>query len=237
MSSSGKKVDEETPWFINAFGGKMDETYIKYMSEEWGFEKRGDVPLFEKLCLEGAQSGLSWHTILKKRENYRQAFHGFDIDKCAAMTETHVSKLMQDTGIVRHRGKIESVINNAKCIKALYEEENVDEGTHGKFDALIWNFVDNKPQLNEYKSFKEMPSQTPISIAMSKELKRRGFKFVGPTTCYSLMQSCGLVIDHLYDTPEWRAARDRIEARYTHDPEVQMPPSKKQKKSYGIQGS
>ena len=216
------------PWFVDAFGGNMSDQYIRYMSEEWGWEKRGDQALFEKLCLEGAQAGLSWATILKKREGYRTAFHNFDLVKCSRMTTKDIDALVGGDGsIIRHRGKCESVVSNAQCVLALIEEkqQSSDEPpVHGYFDDFIWSFVDHTPQINKWTSLKDMPAETPASIDMSKQLKKLGFKFVGSKICYSLMQSCGLVIDHLYDTPEWHAAVDRINNRSPSASRVTIPP-------------
>ena len=210
---------EEEPWFVSAFGtkGKMSEDYIRYMSEEWGFEKRGDRALFEKLCLEGAQAGLSWSTILKKRDGYRAAFSNFDLEVCANMTKDDIDKILAGDGsVIRHRGKLESVLSNAKCVLNLVEERRksgAPEPSYGYFDEFIWSFVEGRPQLNTWKTMSDMPAETLVSINMSQQLKARGFKFVGPKICYSLMQSCGLVVDHLHDTPEWHAARHRIAER------------------------
>jgi len=168
------------------------------MTTEWGFEKDTDEELFEKLSLEGAQSGLSWRTILHKREAYRSAFHNFDIDKVSTMTDDDIESLLSIDDddktkiIVRHRGKLQSVVNNATIIQQLKAN-----GTISSFKEYLWSFVDNKPILNHWKSFSDLPSKTEESERMSKALKKHGFKFVGPTTCYSLMQSCGFVIDHL----------------------------------------
>lgn len=206
------------PWFVDAFGGTMSAEYQRYMSEEWGFEKRGDQPLFEKLCLEGAQAGLSWATILAKRENYRAVFHGFDIKRCAAMTESEIDDIVNgDGGVIRHRGKIQSVVNNACRVMDLIAElgENDEEPQYGWFDHYLWSFVDHRPVLNEWTSLKDMPAETSASIRMATALKKRGFKFVGSKICYSLMQSCGLVVDHLKGTPEWHAAKLRLENRQT----------------------
>jgi DNA-3-methyladenine glycosylase I len=198
---------------------KMSEEYRYYMRDEWGWEKRGDVPLFENLCLEGAQAGLSWATILAKREAYRKAFRGFDIHACAEMTDDELSYLVEDrttTGphaIVRHRGKIESVRHNARAMLELIAEAPNGVHPHGAFDAFLWSFVGGKPQLNRWSTAKEMPTETEEAVAMTKALKARGFKFVGPKICYSLMQSCGMVIDHPMGTPEWTAASLRLEAR------------------------
>jgi len=220
-SSDDDDADQDEGWYVAAFGGKMSDEYKAYMATEWGFEKRGDVPLFEKLCLEGQQAGLSWATILAKRANYRRAFHGFDIERCAAMTEADVDALVAstDAGVIRHRGKLASIPHNARKVLELTREAQAENATsaapeHGHFDAFLWSFVGGAPRLNALASFSAMPCQTDESRAMAAALKKRGFKFVGPTTCYAFMQSCGLVVDHLRDTPEWRAARDRIHARH-----------------------
>lgn len=221
----------EAPWFVSAFGGKMSEEYQRYMAEEWGYEKRGDQPLFEKLCLEGAQAGLSWATILAKRDNYRNVFHGFDIERCAAMTDAELSAILEGaSGVVRHRGKIASVRHNAQCVLDLIAE-HADEPPppHGWFDDFLWSFVDGTPVLNEWPGLAGMPSETEASRHMAAELKRRGFKFVGPTICYSLMQSCGLVIDHPKDTPEWRAAKLRLTER-AQQPDTSEAPKRKKRR-------
>ncbi|GAX14459.1 DNA-3-methyladenine glycosylase I [Fistulifera solaris] len=204
------------PWYT--FFTKGDAEYGEYMATEWGFERRGDVALFEKLSLEGAQSGLSWLTVLRKRPAYRKAFYNFDPAKVALMTENDVQKLIDFQSenprdqLVRHRGKIESVINNAKCIVQLREELSTKETTFGVFDDLLWSFVDNRPILSRC-SLSQLPSKSPESEAMSNALKKRGFKFVGPTTCYSMMQALGMVIDHPMDSPEWLAAYERLKQR------------------------
>ena len=207
--------DESTaPWFH--FFTKGDEDYDRYMSMEWGFEKRSDRCLFEKLSLEGAQAGLSWKTILTKREAYRRTFHNFDVDKCAKMKNSDVTKILETEGsgpdiVVRHRGKIESVINNAQMIQKMRKSELKDSGqTFGEF---LWSFVDGKPILNSWKALSDVPSKTDESEAMSKALRRRGFRFVGPTTCYSMMQACGFVIDHPVDSKEWIEAKKNLENR------------------------
>ena len=204
-------------WYEALYSGAMSDEYKTYMANEWAHEKRGDKPLFEKMCLEGAQAGLSWATILAKREGYRKAFHGFDIKKCAAMTSKDVDKLLAtpDATIVRHRGKILSVINNAKCVQALIAEAVASKAKaeHGHFDAFLWSYVDGVPQLNAWPDAKAIPSESETADALSKELKKRGFQFVGPKICYSLMQSCGLIIDHPKGTPEWKAAKERLAGR------------------------
>ena len=202
------------PWYN--FFTKGDEEYNRYMSTEWGFEKRSERDLFEKLSLEGAQAGLSWQTILRKREAYRRTFHNFDVDKCAKMKSSDINKILETEGsgpdvVVRHKGKIESVINNAKMIQNMRKEELKESGqTFGEF---LWPFVDDKPILNSWKALSDMPSKTDESEAMSKALRKRGFRFVGPTTCYSMMQACGFVIDHPLDSDEWIEAKKVLEKR------------------------
>jgi len=199
------------------------EMMKRYMHEEWGFEKRGDQPLFEKLCLEGAQAGLSWATILTKREAYRRAFHGFDISKCAAMTAEEEAALLEPQPsalpaeqIVRNRLKIASVPRNARAIVRLIEQAEAAGGrepAHGHFDKFIWDFVGGQPQLNQRAKGEPWPSTSAVSEEMSVELKRRGFAFVGSTSCYSFMQSCGLIIDHPKGSPQWVAAQQRLQRR------------------------
>lgn len=176
--------------------------------------------MFEKISLEGAQSGLSWLTVLRKREAYRRVFFNFDVDRVASMTAEDVERILAEEDkdntsnvVVRHRGKIESVINNARCIKAL-QKEHPDQPDY--FDEFIWSFVDDKPILNmkwDGRSLEHAIAQTKESRAMSKALKKLGFRFVGPTTMYAMMQSCGLVIDHPIGSPEWIVARDRLKQR------------------------
>jgi DNA-3-methyladenine glycosylase I len=167
-----------------------DDFYIRYHDEEWGVPVHEDRLLFEFLILEGAQAGLSWRTILNKRENYRKALDNFDAEKIARYNEAKVAKLMNDEGIVRNRLKIQSTILNAKAFLKVREE-------FGSFDAYLWRFVDGKPIVNHRKSSKEVPAKTAISDAMSKDLLKRGFKFVGSTICYANMQAIGMVNDHL----------------------------------------
>ena len=162
---------------------------LRYHDEEWGAPSHDDRHLFEMLILEGAQAGLSWSTILNKRENYRRAFDEFDFDKIARYGEDDVARLMGDAGIVRNRMKIEATIGNAKALIAVREE-------FGSFDAYIWRFVDGAPKRNAFRSLGELPASTPESEAMSKDLKKRGFRFVGSTICYAFMQAVGMVNDH-----------------------------------------
>ena len=164
-----------------------DPRYLAYHDEEWGVPVHDERHLFEMLTLEGAQAGLSWRTILYKREGYRTAFAGFDARAVARFTPTKVEILMADESIVRNRLKIESTIANARAITAL----------HMSLDELLWSFVDGVPKVNQWRELTDIPAETPESQAMSKELKRRGFRFVGPTVCYAFMQAVGLVNDHV----------------------------------------
>ncbi len=166
-----------------------DPLYLAYHDEEWGVPSHDDRHLFEMLVLEGAQSGLSWSTILNKREGYRRAFAGFDAVKVARFTPAKVELLLQDTGIVRNRLKVESAVNNARRVLELQREL-------GSLDAYLWSFVGRRPIVGRWASMRDIPSSTPESAAMSSDLKRRGFRFVGPTMCYAFMQAAGLVNDH-----------------------------------------
>ncbi|HOP97457.1 MAG TPA: DNA-3-methyladenine glycosylase I [Verrucomicrobiota bacterium] len=175
---------------VNRCGWAIDELYAAYHDTEWGVPVHDDRTIFEFLVLEGAQAGLSWYTILKKRENYRAAFDNFDPEKVARYDAKRVAKLLSNPGIVRNRLKIESAITNARAFLKVQEE-------FGSFDAYIWRFVGGKPKINQWKTLKEIPARTPESDAMSKELIRRGFRFVGSTICYAHMQATGMVNDHL----------------------------------------
>lgn len=166
-----------------------DPVYLAYHDEEWGAPSHDDRHLFEMLVLEGSQAGLSWSTILKKREGYRKAFAEFDLAKVARFGRRDVERLVEDASIVRHRGKIEAAIANAQASLLAVEEL-------GSLDAFLWGFVDGEPIRNAWKTLEQIPTETAESRLMSKELKRRGFRFVGPTVCYALMQACGLVNDH-----------------------------------------
>jgi DNA-3-methyladenine glycosylase I len=168
-----------------------DPLYIAYHDEEWGFPNRDGRRLFEKVILEGAQSGLSWITILKKRDNYRRLFDGFDPVKIAAYDEDDVARLMADAGIIRNRAKIRSAINNAQ---AFVEHFGDDEDA---FSEFLWEFVGGVPIVNRRERMEDITAITDASTEMSKGLKRLGFSFIGPTTCYALMQSAGMVDDHL----------------------------------------
>ena len=167
-----------------------DPLYIMYHDQEWGVPIHDDQRLFEFLILEGAQAGLSWITILRKRENYRQAFANFNPEDIARFDVAKQQSLLQNPGIVRNRKKIEAAIQNAQAYMRVQDE-------FGSFDDYIWRFVDGKPVKNRWRSLAEIPAQTPVSEAMSKDLKRRGFKFVGPTICYAFMQAVGMVNDHV----------------------------------------
>lgn len=163
--------------------------YIEYHDKEWGVPVYDDRTLFEMLCLEGAQAGLSWWTILQKRENYRKAFDHFEAEKIVQYTDAKLQSLKEDSGIVRNKLKIQSVVTNAQSFLRIQKE-------YGSFSNYIWGFVDNKPIVNHWKTFNEVPTTTAISDGMSKRLKKDGFKFVGSTICYSFMQAVGMVNDH-----------------------------------------
>lgn len=167
-----------------------NELAVRYHDEEWGVPVHEDRKWYEFIVLDGAQAGLSWDTVLKKRENYRAAFDGFDPAKVARYDKRKMERLLADPGIIRNRLKINSAINNAKAFLKLQEEL-------GGFDDYIWRFVEGAPLNNTWKSPKEIPTRTDISDAMSKDLKTRGFNFVGPTICYAFMQAAGMVNDHL----------------------------------------
>jgi DNA-3-methyladenine glycosylase I len=167
-----------------------NELSIHYHDTEWGVPLHDDRRLFEFLILEGAQAGLSWDTILRKRENYRAAFDDFDAEKIARYDEKKIVQLIQNEGIVRNRLKIASTVQNAKSYLKIVDE-------FGAFDSFIWNFVDGKPVKNNWENFRQIPAKTSESDAISKDLKKRGFNFVGSTIIYAFMQACGLVNDHL----------------------------------------
>jgi DNA-3-methyladenine glycosylase I len=173
-----------------AWAAGNDARMTAYHDDEWGVPQHDDVRLYEKICLEGAQAGLSWKTILDKREGYRRAFAGFDPKRVARFTPSRVDKLLLDPGIVRNRAKIESAIQNAKAVLRVQQEA-------GSLDAFLWGYVDGRPIRNSWKRMDQIPAQTALSLAISKDLKKRGFRFVGPTTVYALMQSVGMVNDHV----------------------------------------
>jgi DNA-3-methyladenine glycosylase I len=178
------KARERCPWCVK------DPVYVAYHDEEWGVPVHDDRRLFEFLILEGAQAGLSWLTILKRREGYRRAFAGFDAEKVAAFTPAGIERLMRDTGIIRNRLKIEAAVSNARAFLKVREEL-------GSFDAYSWRFVDGRAIRNRWKRLEQLPATSKESDRFSKDLKRRGFKFVGSTIMYAHMQAVGMVNDHL----------------------------------------
>ncbi len=169
-----------------------DDLNIEYHDNEWGIPQHDDAKLFEFLVLEGAQAGLSWSTILKRREGYRKAFSNFDPIKVSKYTPKHVDKLLDTQEIIRNRLKINSAINNAKHFLKIQKE-------FGSFDKYVWSFVNHKPIINNFKKLSDLPASTSISEKMSKDLRSRGFNFVGPTICYAFMQAVGMVNDHTAD--------------------------------------
>jgi len=169
-----------------------DPLYVSYHDIEWGTPVFDDRVLFEFLILEGMQAGLSWLTILRKRENFRNAFDNFDVSKIANYTEKDINRLLNNDGIIRNRLKISAAIENARQFLKVQKK-------YGKFSNYIWSFVNHKPVINKWTSMKDIPATTPVSEKMSKELKKQGFKFVGSTICYALMQATGMVNDHLVD--------------------------------------
>ncbi|WP_035274538.1 DNA-3-methyladenine glycosylase I [Desulfogranum japonicum] len=169
-----------------------DPLYVAYHDHEWGLPVHDDRLLFEFLILEGAQAGLSWLTILKKRENYRKAFHSFDYERIAKYTDKDVTRLLSDSGIVRNRLKLESAIKNARGVVGIQEE-------YGSLDSYLWRYVEGRPIQNAWKSMEEVPVKTELSAMMSRDLKKRGFNFVGSTICYAFMQAVGMVNDHTVD--------------------------------------
>ncbi|MBK6798857.1 MAG: DNA-3-methyladenine glycosylase I [Acidobacteria bacterium] len=184
-------ADPRCPWCHG------HEIYIAYHDDEWGVPVHDDRHLFEMLILEGAQAGLSWLTILNKRENYRAAFDGFDAELIARYTDKKVGKLLADPGIVRNRLKVAATIQNARAFLEVRDKS-------ASFDEFLWQFVDGRPIQNRWKALQEVPAKTPQSDAMSKELIGRGFKFVGSTICYAFMQAVGMVNDHLLTCPRYK---------------------------------
>lgn len=183
---------------FHSWGSKMmrcgwagdDPLMISYHDEEWGVPVRDDRKLFEFLVLEGAQAGLSWRTVLRKREGYRRAFQGFDPERVARYGDKEVARLLTDPGIIRNRAKVASAVGNARLVNAVRDE-------FGSFGAYLWRFVGNRPIANRFRTMSELPARSRESDAMSRDLSRRGFRFVGPTICYALMQAVGMVNDHL----------------------------------------
>lgn len=167
-----------------------DATMQAYHDTEWGVPHHGDRALFELITLEGAQAGLSWRTVLARREAYRAAFHGFDIGRVAAMTDAALNAVLTEAGVIRHRQKIWSVRDNARAALAVIE-------AHGSLDAWLWSFVDGQPIINRWRKAEQVPATTELSDRMSKALRKQGFRFVGSTICYAFMQATGMVDDHL----------------------------------------
>jgi DNA-3-methyladenine glycosylase I len=192
FSFSGGRTGAETmkkrcPWV-----SLKDPVMLAYHDEEWGVPVHDDRKIFEFLVLEGAQAGLSWSTILNKRENFRRAFAGFDPKRVAAFDKKKVEKLLSDPGIIRNRRKVEAAVSNAEAFLEVQDE-------FGSFDSYIWSFVGGRPIRNKWKSLSQIPVTSPVAQTMSADLVKRGFKFVGPTICYSHMQAAGMVNDHLVD--------------------------------------
>jgi len=181
-----------------------DPLYVAYHDYEWGVPVYDDRRLLEFLILEGAQAGLSWLTILRKRENYRKAFHGFDCERIARYSQRDVARLLTDPGIVRNRLKIESAIRNAQGVLGIREE-------YGSFDAFLWRYVDGIPRQNAWKHMTDVPAKTTESDRMSKDLKRRGFNFVGSTICYAFMQAVGMVNDHTTECFRYKEIGNRAQ--------------------------
>ena len=182
---------------VTRCGWARSEPNVSYHDTEWGVPLHDDRGLFEFLVLEGAQAGLSWETILKKRDNYRRAFDDFDPERVARYTTRKVEKLLADPGIVRNRLKVESAVTNARAFLDVRDEV-------GSFDAYIWRFVGGKPKVNRWRGMGDVPASTAESDAMSKDLKRRGFRFVGTTICYAFMQATGMVNDHAVNCFRYR---------------------------------
>jgi DNA-3-methyladenine glycosylase I len=177
-----------------------DPLYVKYHDEEWGVPVLDDVKLFEFIVLESAQAGLSWITILKRREGYRKAFKNFNVKKVVAMGENDIERLLQDSGIIRNRLKIAATVKNAQAFIAIQKE-------FGSFAAYFWGFAHGKPIQNRPKSIGDLPAVTPLAVAMAKDLKKRGFSFLGPTIWYAHMQACGMVNDHVTECFRAREVR------------------------------
>jgi DNA-3-methyladenine glycosylase I len=187
------------PW------ARQDPLYVIYHDTEWGVPERDDRALYEKLMLDGFQAGLSWITILRKRDNFRRAFDGFAPEKIARYTPKKIERLMQDAGIVRNRMKIEGAVLSARAYLEVMEKE------HG-FARLLWDFLDGQPKVNAFRSTKQVPAETALSRQISKELKRRGFKFCGPTIVYAFMQAVGMVNDHLVTCHRYAALQPRTKS-------------------------
>lgn len=184
------------PW------GTADPLYVAYHDEEWGVPEHDDHRLFEMLILEGAQAGLSWLTVLKRREGYRRAFDGFDPALVARYDDAKIAALLADPGIIRNKLKVHAAVQNARSFLAV-------QNVFGSFDAYIWQFVGGAPRQNGFVELREIPAETPEARAMSKDLLARGFKFAGPTICYAFMQACGLVNDHLVTCFRYNQVQDQ----------------------------
>ena len=196
MPQNSSNSDLVCPWCTGF------DLYRQYHDEEWGVPLRDDRALFELLNLEGAQAGLSWSTVLKKREHYRQVFDGFQPEIIARYDETKVAALLADPGIIRNRAKVAATIQNAKVFLSLKELGQ-------SFSETLWQFVDGQPIQNSWQSMSEVPTSTPQAVAMSKALQKIGFKFVGPTICYAFMQASGMVNDHLVSCPRYAAVKTK----------------------------
>jgi DNA-3-methyladenine glycosylase I len=194
MSNKTRSI-ARCPW-----PGIDDPEYARYHDEEWGVPKTDDRDLFEKIILESFQAGLSWLTILKKRENFRTAFHGFEPERIARYTDKDHARLMADAGIVRNRLKIDATINNARAYLKLRDKQTLSE--------FVWGHLENGPLINQFASFSQVPTETATSKEISKSLKKAGFRFVGPTTMYAFMQASGLVNDHLTTCPRHKVCTD-----------------------------
>jgi DNA-3-methyladenine glycosylase I len=181
------------PW-----AGESDALYIKYHDEEWGVPVHDDRKMFEFLVLESAQAGLSWITVLRKRENYKKAFANFDAQRVAKFGERELGEMLQNPGLIRNRQKLSAAINNAQKFLEVQKE-------FGSFCNYLWGFVDNKPIINKWRTLKQLPAKTKLAEEISADLKRRGFKFLGPTTIYAHLQATGLVNDHLVSCFKYRA--------------------------------
>jgi|SRR5580658_2391892 DNA-3-methyladenine glycosylase I len=197
MAAATSSVDDKARARIRC-GWARNDLAVEYHDKEWGVPVHDDRLLFEFLILEGAQAGLSWDTILRKRDNYRAAFDRFDAAKVARYDAGNVARLLKNPGIVRNRLKIGAAIDNAKVFRAVQKE-------FASFDAYIWGFVGGSPRVNSWRAMKQVPASTAESDAMSKDLKRRGFRFVGSTICYAFMQATGMVNDHTVDCFRYRA--------------------------------
>jgi DNA-3-methyladenine glycosylase I len=188
--------------WAGAGGPRADPRMVDYHDTEWGVPLHDDDALFEFLCLEGAQAGLSWRTVLNKRDNYRKAFHDFEIARVAAMTDRELEKCLLDPGIIRNRLKVSSVRDNAVAAQKVI-------GEFGSLDVWLWSFVEGKPLRNRWREQAEVPASTELSDRMSKTLKKRGFRFVGTTICYSLLQATGMINDHLVGCFRHKACAER----------------------------